>query len=234
MVRGCWHHWNVLVQGCRRRGDAMGMCCCRGCRHHRDAMGMHRCRDAGTTGMQWGCIAAGDAAPWQCLALLLLQDPQDPPPRSQLVAALHFLHARSGLQQQQQQQLPCTALPPPGAAGRAVHAPNPQPTPAVHWGGGSVVGLCPGGGGGAATLLPPQIWRLCWPTCAPFCSSSTGRASAPQPEPRSSRWESCCNGCRARRVSATGSRRCRGGTEGGCDSDPPPLTPQQQQRMQST
>lgn len=172
MVRGCWHHWNVLVQGCRRRGDAMGMCCCRGCRHHRDAMGMHRCRDAGTTGMQWGCIAAGDAAPWQCLALLLLQDPQDPPPRSQLVAALHFLHARSGLQQQQQQQLPCTALPPPGAAGRAVHAPNPQPTPAVHWGGGSVVGLCPGGGGG----LPP---------CSPRRSGgSAGRPALLSAPPR--------------------------------------------------
>ncbi|XP_031453112.1 uncharacterized protein LOC116231463, partial [Phasianus colchicus] len=29
-------------------------------------MGMHCCRDAGTMGMQWGCIGAGMQAPWGC------------------------------------------------------------------------------------------------------------------------------------------------------------------------
>lgn len=173
MVRGCWHHWNVLVQGCRRRGDAMGMCCCRGCRHHRDAMGMHRCRDAGTTGMQWGCIAAGDAAPWQCLALLLLQDPQDPPPRSQLVAALHFLHARSGLQQQQQQQRShaLRSLLLEQHVGLCTHPTHNQP-PLCTGEGGQWWGCARGGGGG----LPP---------CSPRRSGgSAGRPALLSAPPR--------------------------------------------------
>lgn len=215
---GC--NGDVLLQGMQAPPRCNGDASVQGCWDHRDAMGMHCCRGCGTMAVPGPAAAAGPPGPPSPLpagGCSALSACTERPPAAAAAAAL-----------------PCTALPPPGAAGRAVHAPNPQPTPAVHWGGGSVVGLCPGGWGGAATLLPPQIWRLCWPTCAPFCSSSTGRASAPQPEPRSSRWESCCNGCRARRVSATGSRRCRGGTEGGCDSDPPPLTPQQQQRMQST
>ena len=173
MVRGCWHHWNVLVQGCRRRGDAMGMCCCRGCRHHRDAMGMHRCRDAGTTGMQWGCIAAGDAAPWQCLALLLLQDPQDPPPRSQLVAALHFLHAWSGLQQQQQQQRShaLRSLLLEQHVGLCTHPTHNQP-PLCTGEGGQWWGCARGGGGG----LPP---------CSPRRSGgSAGRPALLSAPPR--------------------------------------------------
>ena len=216
-----------------------------GCKHHRDAMGMHWCgdagtigmcwcRDAGAVGMQWGCVAAGDAGTMAVPGPAAAAGPPGPP--SPLPAG-----GCSALSA-------CTERPPAAAAAAApMHcAPSSwsstsgcartQPTtnPRCALGRGVSGGVVPGGGGGAAMLLPPQIWRLCWPTCAPFCSSSTGRASAPQPEPRSSRWESCCNGCRARRVSATGSRRCRGGTEGGCDSDPPPLTPQQQQRMQST
>ena len=124
-------------------------------------MGMHRCRDAGTTGMQWGCIAAGDAAPWQCLALLLLQDPQDPPPRSQLVAALHFLHAWSGLQQQQQQQRShaLRSLLLEQHVGLCTHPTHNQP-PLCTGEGGQWWGCARGGGGGCHAAPPADLEAL--------------------------------------------------------------------------
>uniref|UniRef100_A0A8B9CI78 PH domain-containing protein n=1 Tax=Anser brachyrhynchus TaxID=132585 RepID=A0A8B9CI78_9AVES len=58
-------------------------------------------------------------------------------------------------------------------------------------------------------------------TCAPSCSSWTGRASAPRPKPRRSRWPSSCAGCRAPRGrdnSETRAQDARGGR--GCECRP--------------
>ncbi|XP_055676309.1 actin filament-associated protein 1-like isoform X2 [Falco peregrinus] len=94
-----------------------------------------------------------------------------------------------------------------GSGGAARGTGHVTPTSARHRGAPASPAQCGGQGVGmpARTLLwwglmacpcPLQTWTSCCRTCGPSCSSWTGKASAPQLEPRRNQWLISSPGCR--------------------------------------